>query len=75
MANILTQQKNKYITYVSYEDDTIKILFTVQFAVATAIVIYTMTDYQISFISKKKKKTKTKKQKRKKTKAQLKENW
>ena len=39
-------------------------------------LIYTMTDYQISFISKKKKKTKnTKKQKRKKTKAQLKENW
>ena len=41
-----------------------------------------MTDYQISFISKKKKKKKkkkknkkTKKQKRKKTKAQLKENW
>ena len=59
MANILTQKKNKYITYVSYEDETIKILFTMQFAVVTATVTYIMSDYQISFISKKKKKNGT----------------
>ena len=45
---------------------TIKILFTVQFAITTATVTYTMSDYQISFISKKKKK---------RGKARLKENW